>query len=178
MFPLINKERTCAQLKGVVLDVNLNSAAQKLAIEIIELDLRTDYPNFSKLDLMTVDARVSSTEWKGARGAGNLEQVIQYSKFLYDTNVPTVVIQDLMCDKDQTNKKTLLNPLFTSVGIGFAKGNNNDTRMNTKSVYVLIFGTDSSVKAQDILPPKDGSCTNWSLPGACPVLAPVPAPPK
>lgn len=175
---MINKERTCAQLKGVVLDPNLNSAAQKLAIEIIELDMRTDYPNLSKLDMMTVDARVSATEWKGAPGAGNLEQVIQYSKFLYDTNVPLVVIQDLMCDKDPTNKNTLLNPVYTSVGIGFGRGNSNDPKINTKSVYVLLFGKDSSVKAQDILPPKDGSCTNWSLPGACPVLAAVPAPPK
>jgi uncharacterized protein YkwD len=166
MFALLNKERTCANLKGFVIDNNLNDAAQKLAVEVIEYDLRTDYPNMSLLDQVTVDDRVKATEWKGAVGAGNIDQIIQFSKLLHDTNSPPMVIKDIMCEEDGSKKK-LMNENYTSVGIGYGRGNSDDTRMFTKSVYVLLFGKDPSPAAPPIMPPKDGDCRDWNLPIAC-----------
>jgi len=167
MYPLINRERTCANLKGFVADENLNEAAQKLALEVIEYDLRTDYPHLSILDQVTVDDRVKATQWKGGVGAGNIDQIIQFSKLLYDTNRPTMVIRDIMCDVAGSHKKIMMNEGYTSIGIGYGRGNSSDVRTNTKSVYVLLFGKDPSVKAPPITPPKDGNCTNWSIQSAC-----------
>ena len=167
MYPLINNERTCATLKGLVLDSNLNDAAQKLAVEIIEYDLRTDYPNMSILDQVTVDDRVKSTEWKGGVGVGNVDQILQFSKLLYDTNKPSIVIKDIMCSSNAKNKKIMMNELYTSVGIGYGRGNATDTKTNTKSVYVLLFGKDPNVTAPPIMPPKDGNCKDWANKSAC-----------
>ncbi len=165
MLPLINKERTCANLKGLVIDDNLNDAAQRLAVEVIEYDLRTDYPHLSLFDQITVDDRVKAAQWKGATGAGNIDQIIQFSKLLYDTNTPTMVIRDIMCDS--SSKKKMMNENYTSVGVGYGRGNASDTRTNTKSVYILLFGKDPAVKAPPIVPPKDGNCTDWSNKKAC-----------
>ena len=177
LYPLINKERTCASLKGLVTDDNLHEAAQRLALEVIkETDLRTDYPNMSLLDQTTVDDRVKNTEWKGAIGAGNLDQVIQFSKLLYDTNNPPMVIKDIMCDPTEKNKKIMMSEAYTSVGIGYGRGNATDTRTNTKSVYVLVFGKDPNVKAPPITPPKDGNCIDYKNRNACSAVdAPAPA---
>jgi len=167
MYPLINNERTCATLKGFVLDSNLNDAAQKLAVEIIEFDMRTDYPNMSILDQVTVDDRVKTTEWKGGVGVGNVDQIIQFSKLLYDTNKPSMVIKDIMCASNANNKKIMMNESYTSIGIGYGRGNETDTKTNTKSVYVLLFGKDPNVKAPPIMPPKDGNCKDWANKSAC-----------
>lgn len=164
-------------LKGLVLDDNLNEAAQRLALEVIQYDLRTDYPHMSLLDQITVDDRVKATGWKGATGAGNLYQIIQFSKLLYDTNYPLMVVRDLMCDVTKSNTNILLNEKHTSVGIGFGRGNSTETKTNTKSVYVLLFGTDASVKAPPITPPKDGSCTDYKNKNACSVRETAPATP-
>lgn len=178
LYPLINKERTCASLKGLVIDNNLHDAAQRLALEVFkETDLRTDYPNMSLQDQTTVDDRVKATGWKGATGAGNLNQIIQYSKLLYDTNNPPMVIKDIMCDPSAKNKTIMMSEEYTSVGIGYGRGNATDARTNTKSVYVLVFGKDPNVKAPPITPPKDGNCIDYKNKNACSVVdAPAPAP--
>jgi uncharacterized protein YkwD len=165
MLPLINRERTCANLKGLVIDDNLNDAAQRLAVEVIEYDLRTDYPHLSLFDQVTVDDRVKATQWKGAAGTGNIDQIIQFSKLLYDTNTPPMVVRDIMCDG--SSKKKMMNESFTSVGIGYGRGNSSDTRTNTKSVYIMLFGKDPAITAPPIMPPKDGNCTDWSIKSTC-----------
>jgi uncharacterized protein YkwD len=165
MLPLINRERTCANFKGLVIDNSLNDAAQRLAVEVIEYDLRTDYPHLSLFDQITVDERVKAAQWKGATGAGNIDQIIQFSKLLYDTNTPQMVVRDIMCES--SSKKKMMNENYTSVGIGYGRGNATDTRTNTKSVYILLFGKDPSVKAPPIMPPKDGNCTDWSIKSTC-----------
>ena len=87
-----------------------------------------------------------------------------------------MVIRDIMCDPAGSNRKILMNEIYTSVGIGYGRGNSLDARTNTKSVYVLLFGKDPAVTAPPIMPPKDGNCTNWSIQSACMDAADKPAP--
>jgi uncharacterized protein YkwD len=174
LTPLINKERACAGLISFKRDESLDAAAQRLAEEIIVNDLRTDFPHFSHLSDTTVDDRVKAEGWTGFTSAeGNLQQIIQYSKQLYNTNTPKAFIADAMCDNPvsqdaKATSKILLNPNFNCIGIGYGLGNAESAKMNTKSCFVIVVGKNNKVVTQVGTKPLD--CLNWALKTNCPDL--------
>lgn len=176
LIPLINQERACAGVVSLKRDEALDAAAQRLAEEIIVNDLRTDFPHFSHLSDTTVDERVKAEGWTGFTSAeGNLQQIIQYSKQLYDTNTPKAFIADAMCDNPvsldaNATSKILLNPNFNCIGIGYGLGNADSAKMNTKSCFVIVVGKNNKVVTQVAAKPMD--CLNWELKSNCPDLAP------
>ncbi len=180
-MPLINQERACAGVVSLKRDDALDAAAQRLAEEIIVNDLRTDFPHFSHLSDTTVDERAKAEGWTGFTSAeGNLQQIIQYSKQLYDTNTPKAFITDAMCDNPVTQdtkatSKILLNPNFNCIGIGYGLGNADSVKMNTKSCFVIVVGKNNKVVTQ--VEPKPLDCLNWELKSNCPELPQVPAAP-
>jgi uncharacterized protein YkwD len=175
LTPLINQERACAGLVSLKRDEALDAAAQRLAEEIIVNDLRTDFPHFSHMSDTTVDERAKAEGWTGFTSAeGNLQQIIQYSKQLYDTNTPKAFISDAMCDNPVTQdtkatSKILLNPNFNCIGIGYGLGNADSVKMNTKSCFVIVVGKNNKVVTQ--VEPKPLDCLNWELKSNCPDLA-------
>ncbi len=177
LMPLINKERACAGLVSLKRDEALDAAAQRLAEEIIVNDLRTDFPHFSHMSDTTVDERVKAEGWTGFTSAeGNLQQIIQYSKQLYDTNTPKAFIADAMCDNPvsqdaKATSKILLNPNFNCIGIGYGLGNADSVKMNTKSCFVIVVGKNNKVVTQ--VEPKPLDCLNWELKSNCPDLEPT-----
>lgn len=176
LFPLINHERACARVPRLNEDASLHSAAQSFAEELITSDLRPDYPHFSIGADTTVDDRVARTGWKGLTSStGNLEQIIQYSRQLYDTNTPETFIKDIMCENPAVSQDTLatrrllLSSNFNCIGIGYGLGNADTAKTNTKSCFVIVLGKDPKVVTQVDNPPTS-TCVAWDLKQNCPPM--------
>lgn len=177
LLPLINQQRSCMKKNQLVKVEALDAAAQKLANEIITTDMRTDYPQFSIGSEVTVQDRAKSENWAGE--LSSLQQIIQYSKQLHENNTSEMFIKDVMCDNPtvqdrQKTKELLMSEDFNCVGIGWGVGNEETTKTNTKSVYVIVLGKDSKIvaPAPDTSVIDNGTCLDWSLPSNCPPVEP------